>query len=75
MEVKKVSTKIPWFTLLGAIGIFILGILFIMMDEILVEAVLILGAVGLLLVYGIVRMVQCFKIKKHLEGIISLVTF
>ena len=73
MEVKKVSTKIPWFTLLGAIGIFILGILFIMMDEILVEAVLILGAVGLLLVYGIVRMVQCFKIKKHLEGIISLV--
>ena len=73
MEIKKTKTKIPWLSLLGAIGMLVLGVLFIVMNELVVELTLILAIVGILYVYGVIRLIQCFRIGKKLEGVISIV--
>ncbi len=72
MEVKKVKSKIPWLTLLAAIGIFILGVLFLVMSNGLAELMLSLGAVVVLYIYGVIRIVNCFRNKSYVEGIVAL---
>lgn len=72
MNVKKVRHKIPWFTLLGAIFIFLSGIIVLLADDEVVEIVLVAMVIGILMVYGVVRLIQASKINKLGEGIIAL---
>lgn len=71
-KVRKVRHKIPWLTLLGAVLVLISGLLMLFLPSELIESVLLIAVLFVLFIYGIVRMVQCFMIKKHLEGVISL---
>lgn len=72
MKVKKIKSRVPLITLISAIGVLTLGVLFILLDDLLVETMVVAGVVFLLFTYGILRAVECSTVKKHLEGVLSL---
>lgn len=73
MEVKIVKHKMPWLTLITALGTIAIGILILfVIPEQIIKIALEYILIGLLLVYGIVRAVQNFILDKLLNGFLTL---
>ena len=72
MDVKRIKGKAPWLNLAAAIAVLAIGILMIVLPIETIENLLVIGAVATLAIFGTVRMIQSFILKKHLEGILSI---
>ncbi len=71
MKVMKVKSKLAFLTLLAAIGLFLLGVLVIILPVELVEDLIIIALIGILVVWGTTRLIQCVRIGKYPEGILA----
>lgn len=72
MTVIKIKHKIPWITFLGATLILLGGIVMFFLPSEVVEFALLFAVIGILFVYGIVRLVQAVSENKWVEGILAV---
>lgn len=73
MEVKTTKSKISLLTLLASLFVLVLGILLLILPDELVEGLLVVTVIGVLVVYGVARMVYCFRMNKRAVGVLTMV--
>ena len=75
MAKQKRKQKKPIFTLLAALGVTLLGIVLLFMEDVTIEYLMVLAVAGSLVLGGVSFMVQSFQIKKILTGILGLLGY
>ena len=72
MSIKKVKNRVPWLMLIGAVFVFLGGILVWFLPDSVMEVLIVLIAIGLLVIYGAVRGFQLLREDKLTRSIVAV---